>query len=147
MTFRHQHGPRWGSIPCASTQPSMITGAMNINTDYGCRSMMDACMFLGNSPGPDITMAVGGKQTTRSVCSSVSLPLQICLSSQDMNHSVSLSLLSLSLSLSLSHTPSRFFLPIMVPNCLGQSEPVISSYCLGQTAKNGHVCSPLPAWS
>lgn len=68
-------------------------------------------MALGSNPGPDITMAVGGKQPPMSTISSLPLPLQIPLSPQYMN-------LSASLSLSPSHFPIKYLLTRMVPNHL-----------------------------
>lgn len=63
------------------------------NTDHqNCDRTMDQDTALGSSPGPDITMAVGGKQPPMSTISSLPLPLQILHSPQYTNLSASLSL-------------------------------------------------------
>lgn len=44
-----------------SLWPSVVTGAMGIDTDHGCRRVTNSDMALGRSPGPDNTMSPGGK--------------------------------------------------------------------------------------
>ena len=43
----------------------MVIGVTDINTDHhGCVRVLDPDMALGISPGPDITVVLGGKQIT-----------------------------------------------------------------------------------
>lgn len=68
-----------------------VTGATDIRTDNDCGSTIDPDRTLSGYLGPDITMAQGANRS--SILSSMlsPLPLQICLSPKDMNHSDSLS--------------------------------------------------------
>lgn len=98
--------------------PSVVTVAMDIHTDYGCRRAVDPDITLGSSPGQDFTMAPGSKQATHiSPCLTTFASSDIWLSPQDMSHSASLSL--------LLPYPTIYLLITMA---LGS--PVTSSHCL-----------------
>lgn len=58
MTLRHQHGLKWLTISLALAQLSMVSGAMDVNTDTGHDRSKDPDMALGRSPGPDNTMVL-----------------------------------------------------------------------------------------
>lgn len=60
--------------------PSVVTGAKNINTDYGCGRATGPDMTLGSRPSPNNTMALDVKQTIHhslllSIFISLDLPL------------------------------------------------------------------------
>lgn len=59
VALGHQHDPRWGPRPRASIQLSMVTGAMDINTDQGCSRAMDLKMAFSWSSSLDVSMAPG----------------------------------------------------------------------------------------
>ncbi|KAL6090251.1 hypothetical protein STEG23_001315 [Scotinomys teguina] len=61
-----------------------VSGTKNINTDRDSGSAMDQHKALGSSPDPDVI--------TAPEVANRPLSLQICLSPQDTDHSVSLSL-------------------------------------------------------
>lgn len=85
-------GEGWSQF-CASLswRPLVVTGAMYISTKHGCGSVMGAAMALSSAPGPDITWALVASRPPTSFRSLLFLPLQICLSPQDIKHSASLS--------------------------------------------------------
>lgn len=76
---------------------------MDINTDHSCRMTMDLGMGIGNCPGPDITLALSGKQAIH-----FSTFLMVFTSSD-------LHLCTGHKSVSLSH--SIYLLTITVHNC------------------------------
>lgn len=43
-----------------SVQPLEATWAMDVNTDPSCGKTMNPYMALSSSPGPEVTMALGG---------------------------------------------------------------------------------------
>ena len=63
---------------------------MDINTDHGYIRAMNLDMGPGSSPGPDITMALGGNEATHVSPSCTLSPPQVCRCPQDTSHSVSL---------------------------------------------------------
>lgn len=90
------------------------TAGTEINTDHSsCIRALKPDMAVGSSPGPDISMALGGRQTSpmSSMPSSCSLPstVHIFLSPQHMN---------ISASLSFSHFFTIYSHSIMVPSLL-----------------------------
>lgn len=54
------HGHRWCPRPQASSQPLMVRGVIDINTDPKCVTVMDPDMAPGSILCPDITMVLGG---------------------------------------------------------------------------------------
>lgn len=111
------HGPRWQSLPLKSSQssdtnmalgddpdyrplrgPSVVPGATDINSgSLDCFRASD----LGNSPGRNITLDLGGKQAVHISLFLTILTSSICRSPQPMKCSVSsLSLFSPSCSCS-----------------------------------------------
>lgn len=94
-----------GSVPCSAaategrassaalfSQPAVVTGVMDFNTDSSGSRVTGPDLARGSSSGLDITMSPGGERAPPTSARSL-LPwlLQICLSPQDTNHSVSLS--------------------------------------------------------
>ena len=57
MALRHQYGFKWLSRIWLYSRPSVITGAMDINSDPDCCMAMDTNMTLGSSPGSNYSMA------------------------------------------------------------------------------------------
>lgn len=47
-----------------SWQPSVVSGAMDTNTDHGYIGVMNLGLGHGSNPGPDITMSLGGNEAT-----------------------------------------------------------------------------------
>lgn len=92
---------------CASpsSQPLVVPGATDINTDCGCNRVMNPDMGPGNSPGPNITMALGGSYATHLS------PLLTAFTSSDLPLSTGRELLCLSLPQHSIH-----LLIIIVPN-------------------------------
>lgn len=62
MTFKHQHSLMCRSRLQTSAQPSVATGATNINMEPSCSWTTDAGVALGSSLFLDITMILGGSQ-------------------------------------------------------------------------------------
>ncbi|KAL6066565.1 hypothetical protein STEG23_016520, partial [Scotinomys teguina] len=60
MALGHQHGLGQLIISRASTWPSVITEAMDINTIPDCYQAKDADMALGKTSGLDVIMVLGG---------------------------------------------------------------------------------------
>lgn len=53
MSIVHQHGFRWLIRPQATVQSTVVTGAMDINSDPGCCMVRDTDMALCSSLAPD----------------------------------------------------------------------------------------------
>lgn len=68
----------------------MVTGAKDINIDYGYGRARGPDKSLGSSPGPEIIMVLGCKQAIYLGPLSQASPLLICLFPQDISHCVSL---------------------------------------------------------
>lgn len=58
--FTYLRGPRWLPRSLAPRMPSMVTGARDISTDYGCNKSRDTDMALGYSSCPYIVMTPDG---------------------------------------------------------------------------------------
>lgn len=56
----HQHGLMWLPGPLTSTQPLLVTEAMEINSDLGYCWATDQDMAPGSNPGPEDTMVPCG---------------------------------------------------------------------------------------
>ena len=63
----HQHGLRWRTRRQSSSQPSLVTGALDINSDPGCYRAMDQDRDFGRSPGLDNIMVQGEDHTDHRV--------------------------------------------------------------------------------
>ncbi|KAL6073616.1 hypothetical protein STEG23_027917 [Scotinomys teguina] len=60
LILRHQHGLKWLTRPLALAQHSMVSGAIDINTDPGRHRATEPDMALGSSLIPDDTMVPAG---------------------------------------------------------------------------------------
>lgn len=96
LDLSHQYNHMWWPKPWASSYPSVVTGTMDISTDTG--------MGFGNSSGPEVTTTQVAKEPAISALSSLPLPLQTRISSQDTS--------------SPSYTPTIRLLTILTPDCL-----------------------------
>lgn len=57
MNLKHQYVLRYQHRPCASAQPSVVTGATDIDADPAGSRAIDPDKVFGSSPGLDDTMA------------------------------------------------------------------------------------------
>lgn len=60
VTLGHQHGLGCQPIPWESAQSSVVSEAIDINTDPGCSKTIDPAMLLRSSLGLDANIALSG---------------------------------------------------------------------------------------